>query len=76
MSVGNFGNVQRFANQRATVTNSNIGNVGNVETGQVRNGNGQTGRRLIRCYNCHGLGHMANACPQPRVYDSNYYKKQ
>jgi hypothetical protein len=29
-------------------------------------GNGRGGMQGVKCYNCHGYGHMQSACPQPR----------
>jgi hypothetical protein len=35
-------------------------------SGRGRGGSGRGDMQGVQCYNCHGFGHMANACPRVR----------
>ena len=35
----------------------------------------EIGNTVVRCYNYDGKGHLANACPKPRVRGSEFHKQ-
>src|SRR5207249_3354912 len=44
-------------------------NHGNDRQNNQQSVNNRGSRREIQCYNCRGIGHIAKACPSPRLND-------
>lgn len=68
-NVGYAGNSGSGQQEKCLIQLVEIGKMGapqrRVEI--VETGNTQTENTMVMCYNCNGKGHLANACPKPRV---------